>query len=295
MIRAGVPSTRPSTPRIPTSPRAWSASWGGGRQRPGAGRGGGAGSGLASTPSGCGEEHHRGPNKASTLQDQVEAVIGAVHLSGGIEVASEVADEPLDPLDRGPSALVLAGLGDLAPGARRRARLRQVPEHLIQDEALTTRRPSPPSARTPISSTGRDRLIRRKPSSPPPRRRTACCRPPRHRRRPIDAAVHGRRGRNVDAAVDDQPTPRELLEASLDLMPELLEVEVVCAGPARHVLGAVIDLGRGGRTLVGYAAGTWRGPGDRDRTDRPAHRGRRRRAPPPAALHNGDARLATSA
>ena len=54
---------------------------------------------------GRGEETTGGRNKASILSDTVEAVIGAVHLSGGIEVSSEVVHRLFDPLIEAASAL----------------------------------------------------------------------------------------------------------------------------------------------------------------------------------------------
>jgi len=47
---------------------------------------------------GRGEETTGGRNKASILSDTVEAVIGAVHMSGGFEVATEVVHLLFDPL-----------------------------------------------------------------------------------------------------------------------------------------------------------------------------------------------------
>ncbi|WP_372734347.1 ribonuclease III [Nocardioides sp.] len=83
---------------------------------------------------GRGEESTGGRNKASILSDTVEALIGAVHLSGGIEVSSSVVHLLFDPLIEAASALGAAldwktslqeiaaehGLG--------------VPEYLIDDE-----------------------------------------------------------------------------------------------------------------------------------------------------------------
>jgi ribonuclease-3 len=54
---------------------------------------------------GRGEETTGGRNKASILSDTVEAVIGAVHLSGGIEVSAEVVHRLFDPLIEAASAL----------------------------------------------------------------------------------------------------------------------------------------------------------------------------------------------
>lgn len=47
---------------------------------------------------GRGEESTGGREKASILSDTVEAVIGAIHLSGGIEVSSAVVHRLFDPL-----------------------------------------------------------------------------------------------------------------------------------------------------------------------------------------------------
>ena len=66
---------------------------------------------------GRGEETTGGRNKASILSDTVEAVIGAVHLSGGIEVSSEVVHRLFDPLIEAASALG-AGL-DIRQGVLR--------------------------------------------------------------------------------------------------------------------------------------------------------------------------------
>jgi ribonuclease-3 len=54
---------------------------------------------------GRGEETTGGRNKASILSDTVEAVIGAVHLSGGIEVSAQVVHRLFDPLLEAASAL----------------------------------------------------------------------------------------------------------------------------------------------------------------------------------------------
>jgi ribonuclease-3 len=47
---------------------------------------------------GRGEESTGGRDKASILSDTVEAVIGAIHLSGGIEASAEVVHRLFDPL-----------------------------------------------------------------------------------------------------------------------------------------------------------------------------------------------------
>ncbi len=83
---------------------------------------------------GRGEETTGGRNKASILSDTVEAVIGAVHLSGGIEVSSEVVHRLFDPLIEAASALG-AGL-DWKTSLQELAAEHAfgVPEYVIQDE-----------------------------------------------------------------------------------------------------------------------------------------------------------------
>jgi len=54
---------------------------------------------------GRGEESTGGRNKASILSDTVEAVIGAVHLSGGFETSADVVHRLFDPLIEAASAL----------------------------------------------------------------------------------------------------------------------------------------------------------------------------------------------
>ena len=83
---------------------------------------------------GRGEEATGGRNKASILSDTVEAVIGAVHLSGGIEVSAEVVHRLFDPLLEAASALG-AGL-DWKTSLQELAAEHSlgVPEYLIEDE-----------------------------------------------------------------------------------------------------------------------------------------------------------------
>jgi ribonuclease-3 len=83
---------------------------------------------------GRGEETTGGRNKASILSDTVEAVIGAVHLSGGIEVSSEVVHRLFDPLIEAASALG-AGL-DWKTSLQELAAEHSlgVPEYVIEDE-----------------------------------------------------------------------------------------------------------------------------------------------------------------
>ena len=74
---------------------------------------------------GRGEETTGGREKASILSDTVEAVIGAVHVSGGIHVASEVVHLLFDPVMEAAAAIgcwprledLLAGVG-CGQGAR---------------------------------------------------------------------------------------------------------------------------------------------------------------------------------
>ncbi|WP_240311624.1 ribonuclease III [Nocardioides houyundeii] len=54
---------------------------------------------------GRGEESTGGRNKASILSDTVEAVIGAIHLSGGFEVSAQVVHRLFDPLMEAAAAM----------------------------------------------------------------------------------------------------------------------------------------------------------------------------------------------
>jgi ribonuclease III len=83
---------------------------------------------------GRGEETTGGRNKASILSDTVEAVIGAVHLSGGITVSSVVVHRLFDPLIEAASALG-AGL-DWKTSLQELAAEHNlgVPEYVIEDE-----------------------------------------------------------------------------------------------------------------------------------------------------------------
>ena len=83
---------------------------------------------------GRGEESTGGREKASILSDTVEAVIGAVHLSGGIEVSAVVVHRLFDPLMEGAAAL--------GAGLDWKTSLQEicaenglgVPEYVIEDE-----------------------------------------------------------------------------------------------------------------------------------------------------------------
>ena len=75
---------------------------------------------------GRGEDTTGGRDKASILSDTVEAVIGAVHLSGGLESSAAGRASALRPADRGRlGPRRRPRLEDLAPGALRRARPRR--------------------------------------------------------------------------------------------------------------------------------------------------------------------------
>lgn len=83
---------------------------------------------------GRGEETTGGRDKASILSDTVEAVIGAVHLSGGIEVSTVLVHRLFDPLMAAASALGAAldwktSLQELAA-----EHSLGVPEYVIDDE-----------------------------------------------------------------------------------------------------------------------------------------------------------------
>jgi ribonuclease-3 len=83
---------------------------------------------------GRGEDTTGGREKASILSDTVEAVIGAVHLSGGIEVSAQVVHRLFDPLIEAASALG-AGL-DWKTSLQELSAEHGlgVPEYLIADE-----------------------------------------------------------------------------------------------------------------------------------------------------------------
>lgn len=83
---------------------------------------------------GRGEETTGGRDKASILSDTVEAVIGAVHLSGGITAASIVVHKLFDPLIEAASALG-AGL-DWKTSLQELAAEHGlgVPEYVIEDD-----------------------------------------------------------------------------------------------------------------------------------------------------------------
>jgi ribonuclease-3 len=83
---------------------------------------------------GRGEESTGGRDKASILSDTVEAVIGAVHMSSGIETSAEVVHLLFDPLIEAASAMG-AGL-DWKTSLQELAAEHSlgVPEYVIQDE-----------------------------------------------------------------------------------------------------------------------------------------------------------------
>ncbi|WP_141801160.1 MULTISPECIES: ribonuclease III [unclassified Nocardioides] len=83
---------------------------------------------------GRGEEATGGRDKASILSDTVEAVIGAIHLSGGIDVSATVVHLLFDPLIEAASALG-AGL-DWKTSLQELAADQSlgVPEYVIEDD-----------------------------------------------------------------------------------------------------------------------------------------------------------------
>ncbi|MGL5826067.1 MAG: ribonuclease III [Nocardioides sp.] len=83
---------------------------------------------------GRGEEITGGREKASILSDAVEALIGAVHVSGGIQVAAEVIHRLFDPLMESAAAMG-AGL-DWKTSLQELAAAKSlgVPEYVIADE-----------------------------------------------------------------------------------------------------------------------------------------------------------------
>jgi ribonuclease-3 len=83
---------------------------------------------------GRGEESTGGRDKASILSDTVEAVIGAVHLSGGFEASGQVVHRLFDPL-MGAAAAMGAGL-DWKTSLQELAAEHGlgVPEYVIEDE-----------------------------------------------------------------------------------------------------------------------------------------------------------------
>ena len=82
---------------------------------------------------GRGEESTGGRDKASIVSDTVEAVIGAIHLSGGFEVSAEVVHRLFDPLIEAASAMG-AGL-DWKTSLQELAAAHSlgVPEYVIED------------------------------------------------------------------------------------------------------------------------------------------------------------------
>ena len=83
---------------------------------------------------GRGEETTGGRNKASILSDTVEAVIGAIHLSGGISEASKVIHRLFDPVMEA-AASMGAGLDWKTSLQELSAHLGLgVPEYLIEDD-----------------------------------------------------------------------------------------------------------------------------------------------------------------
>ena len=83
---------------------------------------------------GKGEEATGGRDKASILADGLEALIGAVYVDRGIDVATAVVHRLFDPLlDRAPPPRRRPRLEDQPAGAHRHARARRsrVPDHRV--------------------------------------------------------------------------------------------------------------------------------------------------------------------
>ena len=83
---------------------------------------------------GRGEQSTGGRNKASILSDTVEAVLGAIHLSGGFEVSADVVHQLFDPLIEAASSMG-AGL-DWKTSLQELAAEHSlgVPEYVIDDD-----------------------------------------------------------------------------------------------------------------------------------------------------------------
>ena len=83
---------------------------------------------------GRGEQSTGGRNKASILSDTVEAVLGAIHLSGGFEVSADVVHQLFDPM--------IETASSMGAGLDWKTSLQElsaehglgVPEYLIEDE-----------------------------------------------------------------------------------------------------------------------------------------------------------------
>ena len=176
---------------------------------------------------GRGEDTTGGRDKASILSDTVEAVIGAVHLSGGLESSAGVVHLLFDPLIEAASALG-AGL-DWKTSLQELSAEHGlgVPEYVIADEG-----PDHMKTFTAQVRVGDAAL--------------------RQRRRPLqEGGRAGRRGDGVRRArgvagclrpvVDrhDRRAPTDALTRAA--VPELPEVEAVRDGLARHVVGRTID------------------------------------------------------
>ena len=124
---------------------------------------------------GRGEEATGGRDKASILSDTVEAVIGAVHLSGGFEASGAVVHLLFDPLIEAAAALG-AGL-DWKTSLQELSAEHGlgVPEYVIAGRGPRPREDlhRPGAGRRPTSTATASAAPRRKPSRTPPRRRTA--------------------------------------------------------------------------------------------------------------------------
>ena len=182
---------------------------------------------------GRGEETTGGRDKASILSDTVEAVIGAIHLSGGIAVSSTVVHQLFDPLIEAASALG-AGL-DWKTSLQELAAEHNlgVPEYVIEDEGPDHMKSFTAQVRVGGQLYGNGMG--------------------RSKKEAEQAAAETAYGDIATAlgVADDRPArpghgrrssadSRALLALNERRVPELPEVEVVRAGLAHHVLGATI-------------------------------------------------------
>ena len=130
---------------------------------------------------GKGEETTGGREKSSILSDTVEALIGAVYLSGGFEHAARVVHLLFDPLLEAAAAMG-AGL-DWKTSLQELSALHDlgVPEYVIEDEGpdhmktFTARVRVARAAATAAGSAGRRRRPSSRPPSPPTARWSPSC------------------------------------------------------------------------------------------------------------------------
>ena len=175
---------------------------------------------------GRGEETTGGRNKASILSDTVEAVLGAVHLSGGFEASAEVVHRLFDPLIEAAAALG-AGL-DWKTSLQELSAEHGlgVPEYVIEDDGPDHMKTFTAQVRVGDELYGNG--------------------VGRSKKEAEQAAAETAYGEiAADLGVEDPasrpPRPPPTTDAPrLTHVPELPEVEVVRAGLERHVVGRTI-------------------------------------------------------